>query len=322
VKGLTAPAPLLDSFATFAERMLASRDIDPVYPVLRELVARPDIEGSWLTVLYLAYYNLPSALIAYHRHPEPSGAILTDQSTLKLPPGVERRNLRDPHLMADHIYQWLSAANGAMLSSWMWDAKSDMLTHLFWQIFPDEPPEQNYQRVWQAVMDVRHNGRWAAYKATEVFQKVFDWPLRASDAGHENSTGPRKGLALLYGDEPEGNSPDVIDELNRRTDQLGVELTKRGVNTAVEEVETLLCDFKSMAHGRYFVGHDTDLMLEQGLRQLPAPLWEKLAEARSKGLPHEYLGEVDGRWSARSKALMRQYAETGVVGDRAVWGWS
>lgn len=52
---------------TFAEWHVASQDIDPVYPVLADIegeLCRDDYERVWFTFLYVAYYNLPSAVMA------------------------------------------------------------------------------------------------------------------------------------------------------------------------------------------------------------------------------------------------------------------
>src|SRR5512138_1036979 len=84
---------LYQDVQVFARAMLASRDLDPIYDVLRALYYALDLAGEtalWFTALYLAYYNLPSALVAFRAVPEPG---YIPERLLTLPIAVERRNL-------------------------------------------------------------------------------------------------------------------------------------------------------------------------------------------------------------------------------------
>lgn len=308
----TAP---LAAFAEFGRHMLDSADIDPVYPVLRQLIADlglDNAEAEWLVILYLAYYEITSALTAFRTHPEPgSTSIFHDEQTLKLPTGIERRGLRQAHLMAAHLNEWVGR----------FDGQSHFTAVRDW--FAND----SYFNA--GVLDgyltgIDFNGRWASYKAIEVMQKVLGWPVAHATAGHEGSTGPRKGLTLFF-PEVKGNGPKAIDLLDEQTDVLMRAARAHGVEVAVEEVETLLCDFKSLAHGRYYVGHDTDLMLEGILRPgVSEQTRHELLCARA-ALPDHYRGELNGqsrpgvfnftgmRWRVRDKEAMGAYVQRGVI---------
>ena len=62
---------------------------------------------------------------------------------------------------------------------------------------------------------------------------------------------------------PRGNSPAEVAIL----DDLGAELVSflvgEGVPATVANTETVLCDFHSLARGRYYVGHDIDQLAGQ-----------------------------------------------------------
>lgn len=298
-------APLA-AFAEFARHMLDSWDIDPVYPVLRQLIedeALDPPQAEWLVILYLAYYEVTSALTAFWRYPDPAkGGPLADRATLKLPTGIERRGLRQPDLMRYHLMDWLQRFDGESFFTAAREA-----------FFSD--PYRNDDVLDQYLQGVRYNGRWASYKAREVVHKVLDFPNAAPDAGHENSTGPREGLTLFF-PAVRGNGPRSIAQLNEQTRVL-IEATRmHGVDLTVEEVETLLCDFKSLSRGRYYVGHDTDLMLEGILRPgIETVIQEALIFAR-RSLPHHYRGEVNGRWSGRDREAMTAYTSRGEVWHR------
>jgi hypothetical protein len=280
--------------------MLRSGDIDPVYPVLKQLIADLELdegEAEWLVVLYLAFYEITSALTAFLAHPSPIGnTILSDRATLKLPTGIERRGLRGGDTMQEHLLDWLSRFDGRTFfgppREWL-----------------DDDPLRNNSVLGTYIAGVKYNGRWATYKATEVLHKVLDYHNAAPDAGHENSSGPRQGLTLFF-PVVKGNRLTDIALLDYQTKVLREAAWAHGVELDVEEVETLLCDFKSLARGAYYCGHDTDLMLE-GILAGPVECRQLLVSAR-RALPVEYLGECHG-WRARDREAMRAYIERGAV---------
>jgi hypothetical protein len=296
------PSAPLAAFSEFGRHMLDSEDIDPIYPVLRQLVSDLELDNAqaeWLVILYLAYYEITSALTAFHAHPEPgSTSVFHDERTLKLPTGIERRGLRQAHLMASHLNEWIGR----------FDGQSHFTACRDW--FANDP-YFNAGVLDGYLQGIDYNGRWASYKAVEVMQKVLGWPVAHSDAGHEGSTGPRKGLTLFF-PEVKGNGPRALDLLDEQTDVLMRAVRAHGVHVEVEQVETLLCDFKSLARGAYYVGHDTDLMLEGILRPgVDERTRHELLRAR-RVLPAHYLGEECG-WKARDRDAMQAYVERGVV---------
>jgi len=296
------PGAPLAAFATFGRHMLASWDIDPVYPVLRQVIADLDLDeahADWLTVLYLAYYELSSGITAFIEHPDPERSdILADLAVLKLPTGIERRGLRDPNCMHGHLLDWLTRFDGRSFFT----AAKDALT--------DEPEVNDSTLSWY-FRGVKYNGRWASYKGCEVLHKVRDYPNRARDAGHEDSTGPRLGLGLFF-PTVKGNRPVDIRLLNHQTDLLMACALEHGTRLAVDECETLLCDFRSLTLGRYYVGHDTDLMLE-GMLAAPEQT-QAVLQAGRRALPVQYLGEVRRpQWVERDREAMHAYAERGAI---------
>jgi hypothetical protein len=142
-----------------------------------------------------------------------------------------------------------------------------------------------------------------------VMHKVLGYPNAARDAGHEGSTGPRQGLTIFF-PEVKGNRPVDLNLLDYQTDTLIRATAAHGVELEVEEVETLLCDFKSLSRGRYYCGHDTDLMLE-GILSGPEGIRGMLLHAR-RALPSEYRGELHD-WDGRDKDAQRAYVERGEV---------
>lgn len=277
---------------------VATADLDPVYPVLRQV---PDLAGmgqdalAWLCLLHAAYYHLGSAVAAWsvQPHPEPP----TD-GLLHLPCGTERRAHRVPERLRTHWLALLDAVTEAGgPHAWLTEG------------LDADSPRARWTQLNERVAAVWGNGRWAAYKTAELAQKVCGAPVEVADAGHANSTGPRQGLGLLHS-VPDGNTAPVIRQLDALTEDLAEELGEPDLGA----VETSLCDYHGLVTGRYYLGHDIDAMQEQ-LAAVPSDLTGTLTVARLHGLPAAYLGELGG-WTGVDRARRRVYADSGRIVER------
>jgi len=142
---------------------------------------------------------------------------------------------------------------------------------------------------------------------------VNGFPVEPLDAGHANSTGPRKGLIDVYPDLAAlatTNAPAVIGVLDRRTEELA-----QALNITIGQTETVLCDWHSMLKGNYYVGHDIDMMLEQAHRPSTSTEARRLiVAARQHEFDATFLGERNG-WTGVRRDLKRAYRDQG----RIVW---
>jgi hypothetical protein len=269
-----------------------TQDIDPVYPVMRSLTTdwTPD-QRAWLVLLHVGYYHLGSALFAHHAYPEPRGTFATKIDLARLPCATERRGHRSPLKLVSHWWSLLTAIETyggpyALLCAPSWAELTERL------------------------VSIKGNGRWAAYKAAEMAQKVLDVPIEPPDAAHADSSGPRHGLAIVVGPQPVDNSVDTIRQLDKVTTRLAEEIGE----TDLGYVETSLCDFGSLAAGRYYLGHDIDQMLAQ-LYQVPSRLTAPALFARRATLPQAYLGELHG-WVGVSPDRKKMFAKSGYIAER------
>jgi hypothetical protein len=301
--GLTIQRAKLDDLARFAELHVESMDIDPAYPVIawieRELELDDD-NALAHTLLYVAYYNLSSAVYIWLHWDELQRDRATwDRNrvaagTLTMPTGVERRGLRGGKNMAHHLQamddcvdlygswgEWLGAAGDT------WEGVSTMVRH------------------------IHGNGRWAAYKTCELLQEVHGWPISAPDMGNDGSTGPVQGLEVIAG-RPlvTVREQDFIAEVIKQELDEGY-----GLKLPWSQLETVLCDFHSMERGHYYVGHDIDQMLEQVNKpEVDPEVRQLILRARSATLPHGYLGELPGNgWTGVDKARRLAYSSGGAV---------
>jgi hypothetical protein len=302
---------LATDLATFAYWHIKSGDIDPVYPVLETLhsiLCNDDEEALRFTLLYVTYYNLPSAIGAWSRNVFNQQGRLPELSIAKYATGTERRAHRMPHKLIEHLdYLDGIAANYGSLTAWLTHDLTDNHYH-------------NWRLLQDRLRSVRHNGRWAAYKTGEILATVHKYPLKPTDAGHDFSSGPRKGLVDCYPESAAitGFKPDAVNALDKLTHDLQEFLNLNvGSHVPIEQVETVLCDWHSLLKGGYYVGHDIDVMLEQANKAVSTGVlididYDELMFAREQEFAHCWLGEYNN-WNGIRKDLKTLYRDSGEL---------
>lgn len=278
-------SPSFDGLAAFGRKLIDSKDVDPVYPVLRALYKQRRMtyaQELWQTTLYLAYYSLPSALAAFRLCPEPQLLTSSNNVLCWLPCAVERRGFRDGAKLLLHLTCVMGEFKKAGgIERWVRKGFQSGQT-----------PEQRYELFWDNSQTIWGNGRWAAFKWAELMKKVHELPIAAPDMRLEHCSGPLDGLCELYAipkTTPVATLNKFAQNLRNRLPALGLEVEDW------EELETVLCNYHSHTQGKYEVGHDIHEMahaIEKASQTFLDPkdaaaLWE----ARAEALPHNYLKE-------------------------------
>lgn len=290
---------LWDDYVKLHEEIVKAEELDPVYPLLKEIARLLELDlnsAAWMCHVYVAYYDCGSFLRCFDkvRTPRvPEGELLT------LRCDTERRGHRSPDRLKRHFESVVSIAesNGGLYT---WLTK-----------YLRDTPQQSWTAMLAPLETIYGNGRWASYKLVEMIGYVCDLPVEAPDMGHANSTGPRQGLNYLYADLPTGNRPKDIATLDATSVDLLNKLAEKGIPAKMQEAETTLCALKSLVKGTYYVGEDLDAMLEEILDQ-PCNLTEIAIQARSNVFPHKYLGEKNG-WNGVDKDRLKHYKLTGEI---------
>ncbi|UDL16198.1 hypothetical protein SEA_KOZIE_2 [Microbacterium phage Kozie] len=294
----------LADYRVWHHAQVASGDIDPMYPVLSALSDSWGLdaeERAWLVFLHVAWYHPGSTIAAFQRVARVDDLPRTYDGLerlglLDLPTGTERRGHRSKDNLAKHLLgvaPMLDAAGGAL--AWAQRELGGERHRLGWT------------RLYDAYTTMPGNGRWAAYKMTEMMQKVCRLPIAAADAGHAYSTGPRKGLADL-GLDTAGNGAAALRYLDTITGLLAETLHEPDL----AQVETSLCDFHSLVKGRYYLGHDIDAMLADWLSpRLPkGAIPEAAWDARAASFEPHLLGEMNG-WTGLRRVRQTLYRDHG-----------
>jgi hypothetical protein len=306
-----------DTLKLFAENLMSSRDIDPIYPVLRSLYDARGYtaeDALWCSILYVTFYNLPSALEARRRlgpSPELSHERIDRTELSDLPTGVERRGMRGAGKVAQYLHGLYDCIHEPVPSY----RQANLTRHLPWSISPIEPVRswlrrgelswnftpcergyrvrtnyRNFRRRWDAVPG---NGRWSGFKLAEILRVVHHMPYQAPDMDLEHSSGPKEGLQWLYATHQEDATV-----LNGLAEQFRFLMMRPNYDYLDWEVlETILCNMNSLGTGHYYVGHDIDEFQGQIERAaLHKDDRRDLLIARREALPYAYLGEHHG-WS-------------------------
>lgn len=302
----TALTTRREDYYAFHEIQVECRDMDPAYPVLNDVCRALDLDTEhrlWLVLLFTSYYHLGSALAALPDATDPKWALRAVQD---LPCATERRGHWYRPRLERHLkaVQELAQQSGGLAQWFLSDLHGT--------------PEENWKQVQHRAGLLPGNGRWASFKTTELIQQVIGPDVAAPDMQHAHSSGPRKGLGLLFANLPADNDPASIALLDAFSRQLVQDMRRRGLKVSVETAETSLCDFHSMVSGRYYPGRDIDQMQLQ-LASVPSVFDPYAWRARRRVLPEHYLGEVTGRNGIDRQAMVA-YRTTGRIPVRDTSG--
>lgn len=266
----------LDRFIEFANAHRASKDIDPVYFLVKEVNR---LEGApldivvWRLLLYVAWYRLGSSEFVLKRYPTPT---IIGEAITTLKTGTERRGMRGNNNAVCMINSFLERHGSIELYI-------EKIAHLY--------GTKGWSWIREDFEQVKFNGGWASYKWADLMKNVCGFDISAPNIGGEKSDNhsPVKSLTLLM---QEFDPKIVYKECQApELQKVFYDYCKDGGATfeGLEEMETSLCDFYNFERGRYYVGKDIDEMLEW-VGELPE-VWQL---ARYNTFLPEYLGELRG----------------------------
>lgn len=280
-------------FCKFAKAQIESLDLDPTYPVLKryyDSLALPEEIRLWRTLLYVTFYNLNSAELAWSTYPTPREI----NEPLRLPTGTERRAFRGNDLAVLHLNAVFTVSRPyGSLRGWVERATS-------------RGGKQGWADLRASFQGLPYGGNWSSYKWADLLKSVHGYPITASDigvGGGGETAGPVPGLVRITGFDWKRVASDVGLQ-----QEVHDEAVRRGVPfNGLDMLETACCDFNSLCKGSYYVAHDIDTQMEHLAKCSP-----ELKEARMATFAPKYLGEHGG-WFGVRKQLKGVYRDTGQV---------
>lgn len=243
----------------FGEQLLTTGDLDPIYLALVNAKLEPDRLRRWMLVYWTFYHAGVASYItdaetlgnfwkrwqwAAHNvpeHPTPFGG--------RWPRGHERRHMRGAN--AEKCWE-------AMMNRY-YDTPERFLDYCV-------PGPTNCRDVMKRVRDHVQFGPWIGFKVADMTERVLGIPVDFTDAEVFMFDDPKKAALLLWRLSqglPEGAKPK--DE--RRALELVVHYLVTSLSShlapprldrpvGLQEVETVLCKWKSHLNGHYPLNND------------------------------------------------------------------
>lgn len=219
---------LFDDFEKYSRSMIFLNDIDPVYPLLKQIIKKEGFDPEKAVFWYSYFYSIES-MVKYLRNE-------IDFTEAKY--GIERG--RTPQVrVTENKNKTVNA----------WNSRN-------WDQIAREC--RNGREFAERVKEIPFFGHWVSYKITEIFAETLDYKnLKPNDMNLENAdlsktSGPTGGLRVLYG------MDEVFDKsIVPEWEDLGRTLAARW-NIDIGEVESLLCKFYKVVDGRYVIGKDVN----------------------------------------------------------------
>lgn len=235
---------LLDDPVEWGRQLILTEDHDPLYVGL----ARWDVRGSRLRRYLLAYWCCYSVGASYHLSLS-SGTRFWEELE-KAARNVEPSPLGERWPRAHERRHWRGEK---CVESVLW-------------------LRGQYRHPEEAVLDIEHHARtlrevegvvtawpqfgpWIAFKAADMVERVLGHPVAFPDNLLSLYKDPKEGAAMAA-EIMESTPAGVLGEM--LSEYAAIEAPGRpGRKVNIQEVETVLCKWKSARKGNYWIGLDT-----------------------------------------------------------------
>tara|TARA_Y100001963_G_scaffold20399_1_gene26048 strand:- start:735 stop:1637 length:903 start_codon:yes stop_codon:yes gene_type:complete len=276
-----------EDFIKFGKLSLKIKDYDPGYPILKkyyELRKLNEKQKHWHTLLFMTFYRLSSAEEVFKKYPEQTKVSFSKA----YPTSPDRRGLRGKKEKQE---RFINQFNAYPIQELVTKVASPY-GKIGWAKF-ERIMQKNFWYV----------GTWTTYKWADILNNVYDFNIEApylSDGGGSVTTGPIGGMISLLGVKP----AEINDTLELN---LYKEVINRGLNVPdYNTLETLLCDFKALTKGKYYLGHDIDSFLAEIQEIKDIKIRNLYLETRKQVFDYRFLGEING-WQGVRDNLKKQY---------------
>lgn len=279
----------------FGKHLLDSNDLDPIYVGLRFAEYSPEQRARW-AIAYWCYYHAGVAsylsefegkdfwewmsVAAANTRTSPAGG--------RWPRGSERRHFRGQ----------TSAKGVEFLRTTYGDRPEAMLERIA------EAAPEGYAAVAKRVREHYGFGDWISFKVADMLDRIFDVDIDFSQAAVFMFKDPVKATVMLWRDRQglpanaEPKSKAILDDIITQTVSM-LEEVFDGYDApphfnrpvGLQEVETVLCKWKSHMNGHYPLFNDID-EIRHGL----AP-WAEINDSAKEFL-NAMPSREDNKWPA------------------------
>lgn len=285
------------SVEDFGAAMLRTGDLDPIYVMLNAAQLDPETRARWC-LAYWCFYHAGFASYAADQQYNGDFWVTMVQAARnedeceftkdkRWPRGTERRHYRGKasinsmYWLRDHYNDATDALN------FVSGAATGMAAPTFWTV-------RERVMTWPAF------GPWIAFKVADMLDAVMGVPVDFTGTEKAFFDDPKEGARIVaerWG-QPMATLENVVFALRQHFASTPVPHAGRNVRT--QEVETILCKYKSHTRGSYPVGKDTDEILHGLVPWLP--------HSKTAVVCHKALDEHARLRSVRSAAVAHQGA--------------
>jgi Amino acid:DNA transferase len=246
----------LDIFP-FGKQLLESKDIDPIYVILNRAELGPELKARWCVAYWCLYHPGVASYIAQ--------AATHDEFWLRLG-GAARNSPKNPPPVGD---RW---PRGKERRHWRGqnalDSQTDLVTRYFARAgkFIDlAMHHREYKGLANFVESHRGFGPWMSFKVADMMEQCWGHPVEFQGAEVFMFKDPKEAALMLWrrvtGHEPTVKVKDPEAAIAHMVRYLQVNLGhleapngKRKVG--LQEIETVLCKWKSHQRGHYPLNND------------------------------------------------------------------
>lgn len=252
----------------FGRALLETGDLDPTYIVLWEAKLEPELNGKFLLAYWCFYHFGTAAWISSQG--DYWKALCGAASTKEHPRSSERR-----HFRGGQAIRAVEQLRGLHLTP------SEIVRQL-----GSHAESPTLSTVMQRVKRHRGFGDWIGFKVADMLERLDLCPVQFNwqDVMFMYEA-PRKG-AELVASELGYTGPDpygfAYSQISAKLGALQAPPRReRGIN--IQEIETILCKYKSHKNGRYVVGHDIEEVRHGLLKYAKCKLAQRLLAAGKTG---------------------------------------
>lgn len=248
------------SIQDFGRKLLETNDLDPVYMALMRVPWDKERKYRWL-VAYWCFYDcgVATCLSEFEGEPFWDAMTVAAKNETEMPIGgrwkraAERRHFRGKQ-----------ATDAVLMLSLNYEKPEDMVKYI---IGETTGKMRTFKEIAARVKEHRAFGPWMAFKVADMLDCVLGISIDFDKAAVFMFTDPVKAVVMLwrektgYGKEAKPKDLSVVIDqvVDLLTKEFGGFLAPPAFERPVglQEVETVLCKWKSHMNGHYPIGKDT-----------------------------------------------------------------
>lgn len=226
----------------FGEELLSTQDLDPIYVALYRVKNEwgEQTLARWLLAYWCFYHAGVACWLAQYRGPR-YWAHFKQADVERFPRSAERRHFRG--YSSANTIEWFH----------------QNLTPI--KLYRTLQDCQSYDDVAEVCSGLPLFGPWITFKIADMLERVCDVPIEFDEAVLNMYRDPQQGASLVMTGridttpKPE-HLHDAVHHMQERLGNLFAPPLDNRRRVGLQEIETVLCKFKSYWKGNYYVGKD------------------------------------------------------------------